>query len=66
MIKEGIGHVVVHAMDEEQVKKVAIRVLTNIEMAWDRYLEDKDDGVPVPMVVWKETLMSNLRNKPLD
>lgn len=53
-------------MTENQIRDLAVRVLTRIEEAWDRYMDDIAEGRPNPRVKLQGSLNSDLMKNPLD
>ena len=65
MMQEGLEYVEVHALPELTLQRLAIRILTNIDNMWDKYLNDLKNGVPNAMPYQEESLSANLINDPI-
>lgn len=66
MIKEAVDYVEIHVMDDEDLRRLAVRILMNIESMWDKYQDDKDKGIKNARVIQKESLIANLVRSPLN
>lgn len=66
MVQEGVDYVEIHALDETDIQRLAVRVIANMEDVWDKYLEEKEKKVPNPMVYQSESLVCNLVRIPLN
>lgn len=65
MINEGRDVVEANEFEDGIIKRVAIRVITRVANAWNKYAEETNNGIANSEVEFKETLLESMRNDPI-
>ena len=66
MLDEAIAYVEVHALSDDEIRKLAIRVMINVQEAWNKYQDDITAGKENAHMYQEESLNANLANHPLE
>ena len=66
MIQEGMDYCEMTKLTENGIRDLAVRVLTRIEEAWDKYLDDIAEGRKDPRVKIPGKLTSHLNKHPIN
>ena len=66
MLDEAIAYVEVHALSDDEIRKLAVRVMINVQEAWNKYQDEITAGNENANMIQEESLNANLANNPLD
>ena len=66
MFDEAIEYVEANVMPDDQIRRLAIRVMANVHMAWIKYQEELANGKEDAVMRQEESLAENLLKHPLE